>query len=178
MGLLDQVLGSALGSRGDNNGQQGGVSPIMSVIMALLASRGMGQGAGAGAGAGAGGLGGLLGGLMGQGGGMGGLGNAGGGVGGGVGGGLGGGLGGLLEQFQRNGHGEAMNSWVGSGQNHPIAPHQLDEALGPDTVDQLSAQSGMPRGDLLSELSRTLPGVIDQVTPHGRLPNEDEASKW
>ena len=172
MGLLDQVLGSALGSRGDNSGQQGGVSPILSVIMALLASQGRGQGAGAG------GLGGLLGGLTGQGGlggggGIGAAGCSGGGIGG-----LGGGLGGLLEQFQRNGHGDTINSWVGSGQNHPIAPHQLDEALGPDTVDQLSAQSGMPRGDLLSELSRTLPGVIDQVTPHGRLPSEDEASKW
>ncbi len=61
-----------------------------------------------------------------------------------------GGLGGLLQQFQRNGHGDVMESWIGAGQNRPIAPHQLQEALGPDTINDLSQRTGMPQQDLLS----------------------------
>jgi len=30
------------------------------------------------------------------------------------------GLGGLVERFQQSGHGNAMNSWIGSGQNEHI----------------------------------------------------------
>jgi uncharacterized protein YidB (DUF937 family) len=159
MGLLDQVISSALG------GQQAGgrSSPLMMALMALLANRNGGQGAGMG------GLGGLLGGL---GGGLGGS------LGGGTGPSMGGGLGGLLEQFQRNGRGDTFNSWVNHGQNEPIGPDDLDRTLGPDTVDHLSRETGMPRGDLLSELSRILPGVVDRLTPNGRLPDRSEQDGW
>jgi len=89
-----------------------------------------------------------------------------------------GGLGGLLDQFTRSGYGDRMHSWVGTGENHPIAPNELEEALGPDAVNQLSDQTGMPRGDMLSELSHLLPDVVDQLTPEGRLPNDDELRHW
>jgi uncharacterized protein YidB (DUF937 family) len=48
----------------------------------------------------------------------------------------------------------------------------LAQAIGPDTVNELSQQTGMPQQDLLSELSHVLPGVVDQLTPQGRLPQE------
>ncbi len=69
-----------------------------------------------------------------SGGGLGGQGGLGGllGGGGGV-----GGLGALVEQFTQAGHGGAINSWIGKGQNQPIAPHDLGAALGPETVGQL-----------------------------------------
>ena len=51
-------------------------------------------------------------------------------------------------------------------------------ALGPETVDQLSQQTGMGGNDLLSQLSHMLPGVVDQLTPHGRMPAQDEHSQW
>jgi uncharacterized protein YidB (DUF937 family) len=35
----------------------------------------------------------------------------------------------------------------------------------------------MDRGDLLSGLSRYLPGFVDQLTPQGRVPTEDEAAR-
>ncbi len=178
MGLLDQVIGNVLGSRMGNQGYGGGMgggmggggglggmlggggggSPLMMALMALLASRGGGGGGMLGGG---GGLGGLLGGALG----------------GGMGSGMGG-LGGLLQQFQSNGHGDKFHSWVGTGDNHPIAPNELEEALGPETIEQLSSQTGMPRGDMLNELSHTLPGVVDQLTPHGRLPHDEEMRHW
>jgi len=83
-----------------------------------------------------------------------------------------GGLGGLLEQFRQNGFEQAMNSWIGTGQNQAISPSQLHQALGRDTVDDLAQQTGLPHDDLLSQLSRILPGVVDKMTPNGQLPSD------
>jgi uncharacterized protein YidB (DUF937 family) len=89
---------------------------------------------------------------------------------------LSGGLGDILKQLQQSGQGETANSWVGKGQNKPIAPGDLAGALGADQIQSLSAQSGLSREDLLSGLSQYLPQVIDHLTPDGRLPTEDELS--
>jgi len=85
-----------------------------------------------------------------------------------------GGLGGLLEQFRQNGFEQAINSWIGTGQNHAISPNQLRQAIGQDAVDDLAQQTGLPHDDLLSQLSKILPGVVDKLTPNGQLPNETD----
>ena len=83
-----------------------------------------------------------------------------------------GGLDVLLRQFQQNGLGEIIKSWIGTGQNQSISPTQLRQAIGQETVNDLSRQTGAPQDDLLSQLSKYLPGVIDKLTPNGQLPNE------
>lgn len=88
------------------------------------------------------------------------------------------GLEGLSDHFRQNGHGETIESWIGGGQNQSIAPRELDRALGPDTVEQLSRQTGLGRDELLSQLSHALPQVVDGLTPHGRLPTPDEHRGW
>ena len=93
-------------------------------------------------------------------------------------GGLLGGLSGMLRRFQQSGHGDVINSWVGPGQNRAIAPDQLHQALGPDAVNNLSRLTGMSQDQLLSELSRVLPGVVDKLTPNGRMPDQAEISRW
>ena len=50
----------------------------------------------------------------------------------------------------------------------------LARALGPDTVSELEQQTGLPRDQLLDELSHELPDSIDRITPGGRLPSDDE----
>jgi len=85
-----------------------------------------------------------------------------------------GGLGGLLNQFQKNGLGDVMKSWVGPGQNQPISPNQLSSALGPQIIKVLAQKTGMSEQDLASELSQILPGVVDKLTPNGRLPTSNE----
>ena len=90
---------------------------------------------------------------------------------------LNGGLGGLLKQLQESGQGDAARSWVGSGPNNTISQGDLASALGTDTLDELSEQTGMNRGDLLSGLSQHLPRFVDQLTPDGRLPTEEEANR-
>jgi len=93
-------------------------------------------------------------------------------------GGLFGGLSGLLQSFQEGGHGDVINSWIGPGQNQPIGPDQLHQALGPDAVNNLSRLTGLPADQLVSELSRVLPGVVDKLTPQGRMPDQTEMSRW
>jgi uncharacterized protein YidB (DUF937 family) len=178
MGILDSVLGSVLGGGNRAPGQPigSGMSPMMKALMLALAAKAyhdyrnrsvqpsgpIPSGAGPGP-SGGGGLGGLLGGL------------GGGGLAGGLGGllaGLGGAgaLGGLVDQFRQRGFGNQVDSWVGTGQNQPIAPDQLDQAVGSDTIDQLSRQFQMPRQQLLSELSNELP-------PEGQIPDDAELQR-
>jgi len=90
---------------------------------------------------------------------------------------LNGGLGGLLKQLQQSGQGDVARSWVGTGPNKTISQGDLAGALGTDTLDKLSEQTGMDRADLLSGLSQHLPRFVDQLTPDGRLPTEEEAAR-
>jgi uncharacterized protein YidB (DUF937 family) len=81
-----------------------------------------------------------------------------------------GGLAGLAEQFQRNGMGDVMNSWIGKGENMPISADQLSQVLGGDMIGKITQATGMNQGDLLGQLSQMLPGLVDKVTPDGQIP--------
>jgi uncharacterized protein YidB (DUF937 family) len=81
------------------------------------------------------------------------------------------GLGSLVEQFQRGGLGDVMNSWISTGQNLPVAPDQLGEVLGSDLLGKLTQQTGLQQGDLLGQLSQLLPQMVDKATPEGRIPD-------
>jgi uncharacterized protein YidB (DUF937 family) len=196
MGLLDILNGMQHGPRGpsapSDPNAKGGMSPMTMAILGLLAYKAVKHFGGSQPGSSpaapapspnTGGLGGAL-----SGGGLGGA-LSGGGLGDLLKGGLGGllaggaagsvisgGLGDLLKQFQDSGHGETANSWVSPGPNKQISPNDLASALGADQINTLASQTGMSRDDLLKGLSQHLPEVINQLTPHGRLPNENEVS--
>jgi len=195
MGLLDILTGMQNGPHGNQSqpGQKsGGMSPLMMALLGLLAYKAV-KGSGGSRPApsmptsGGGGLGDILGGLLGggrpsgipsgmqPGAGSGGLGNI---LAGGLGGGLlSGGLGNLIKQMQENGYGRQAQSWVGHGENETIPPGDLAKALGADDIDALTKQTGMDRDELLSGLSQHLPNFVDQLTPEGRLPTEQEATE-
>ena len=90
---------------------------------------------------------------------------------------LNGGLGDLLKQLQDSGQGDVAKSWVGTGPNKAISQHDLANALGSDTLDQLTGETGMSRDDLLGGLIQSLPRFVDQLTPNGRLPTNEEAAR-
>lgn len=87
----------------------------------------------------------------------------------------GGPLGGLAEQFQQAGLGDVLGSWIGTGQNRPVSADQLGQVFGQDQLSELGAKLGMGGGDLASELSQILPGLVDQMTPQGQLPEPGAA---
>ena len=86
------------------------------------------------------------------------------------GGGLFGGLTDLVSKLQGAGHGPVVNSWIGQGANQPIQPSQLGAALGQQTISSLAQKAGISEADLLAQLSQALPGLINNLTPNGRLP--------
>ncbi|MEO7773532.1 MAG: YidB family protein [Steroidobacteraceae bacterium] len=170
MGLLD-MLGNASGRRG------GGISPVTLGLIGLLAYRtikGKGRLAdmlGTNAPAGAPGVAPAGSTTPDTRSGMGSLGGLGGLV---AGGGLSTGLKDLLDRFRQAGHEKKAQSWVTTGPNESIAPHELEQALGEERLEWLVEQTGMSRDQLLTGLSGELPAAIDKLTPEGRLPTDDE----
>jgi len=86
-----------------------------------------------------------------------------------------GGLGDLLNGFQQSGHGDLANSWVKDGPSRQPAPHQVEQAVGPDLIDQLAKETGLSRDELLKRLTTELPKAVDGLTPDGRVPTPQEA---
>jgi len=87
------------------------------------------------------------------------------------------GLGGLMEEFQKKGFGETIDSWVNTGPNKKVAPPEVSDALGGDVVDELARRTGLSRDQILDGLARTLPNVVDRLTPRGRLPSYQELTR-
>jgi len=81
-----------------------------------------------------------------------------------------GGVEGVVNEFQRNGLGPTINSWVGTGPNQAISPDQLHKALGPELMQQLADKSGMSIQDLAQKLAQVLPQAVDKLTPNGTIP--------
>ena len=86
------------------------------------------------------------------------------------GGGAGTGLQGLIQSFKDKGLGDIMSSWIGTGQNTPINAEQLKHGLGSDVIGQLAAKVGIPVDVATSKLTQILPGLIDKLTPEGKVP--------
>ena len=81
-----------------------------------------------------------------------------------------GGLGGLIQKFQQAGLGGVVGSWIGSGQNQPISGDQLSDVLGQDAISGLAEKLGLSPDAAAGQLATILPGMIDQLTPHGEAP--------
>ena len=83
-----------------------------------------------------------------------------------------GGVQGLVNEFERNGLGATVRSWVGTGPNQPVEPADVHRVLGSDLLQQLSAKTGLSVQDLAAKLSQVLPQAVDHLTPDGKIPNQ------
>ena len=132
---------------------------------------------------GGGGLGGLLGGILGGGARGGSLGG-----GGGLGGNpmlrmllplvasllMNGGLQKILGRLQQSGKGAKGESWVASGPNEPADAADVREALEGDELSKIAQQLGVSEDEAAQAVAQVLPDVVDQVTPEGKLPADEE----
>src|SRR4051812_30521462 len=59
-----------------------------------------------------------------------------------------GGVQGVVSQFEKNGLGSTVKSWVSTGPNQPVSPDDVHRTLGPDLLQQLSAKTGLSIPDL------------------------------
>ena len=80
----------------------------------------------------------------------------------------------LVEKLRNGGLREQVDSWISTGPNRPVAPQDLERALGEGETDRLASEAGTERPGLLAVLSQMLPRLIDGLTPQGRLPTQGE----
>jgi uncharacterized protein YidB (DUF937 family) len=81
-----------------------------------------------------------------------------------------GGLPGLVSSFEQQGLGGAVSSWVGTGANEPIAPQQVQNAVGFGQIQDVAAKLGISNEDASAKIAQLLPGIIDHLTPNGQMP--------
>jgi len=81
-----------------------------------------------------------------------------------------GGLQAVISQFERQGLGATVKSWVGTGANLPISADQVHAVLGSEMMQKLAAKTGLPVADLAQKLAEVLPQTIDKMTPAGVVP--------
>ena len=87
-----------------------------------------------------------------------------------------GGISGLQQMFQQKGLGGVIASWIGTGQNLPISPDQLQNVLHSDALQNIVAKTGMDQAQVASVLSQMLPHLVDQMTPNGHIAASAAAS--
>lgn len=82
----------------------------------------------------------------------------------------GGGLAGFISKFTGAGMGDLVNSWISTGESHPISENQLSSVLGSDAINGIADKVGIPSSLASSALAYLLPSVIDKLTPDGIVP--------
>lgn len=45
-------------------------------------------------------------------------------------------------------------------------------------IEDLTQRTGLSKQELLARLSRELPKAVDELTPNGKLPSEDELAHY
>ncbi|MGH7233173.1 MAG: YidB family protein [Nitrospiraceae bacterium] len=81
------------------------------------------------------------------------------------------GLAGLVKGFQANGLGDIVSSWVSTGPNLPISAQQLQQGLGMQQIQQFAAKAGLSPDAASGQLANLLPGLVDKLTPEGKIPD-------
>ena len=82
-----------------------------------------------------------------------------------------GGIEGILAKFKESGLADVAATWVGTGENAPVSPNQITNALGADTIAEIAGKFGLSPEMLSGQLAQHLPNVIDKMTPKGEVNN-------
>jgi uncharacterized protein YidB (DUF937 family) len=88
-----------------------------------------------------------------------------------------GGLQGLIQTFKEKGLGDAMGSWISTGENQAVSGDQIQQVLGGNLIQQIAQQLGSSKSEVSGGLANLLPDIIDKLTPTGKLPEGDQLSQ-
>lgn len=76
----------------------------------------------------------------------------------------------LMAQFKDKGLGNIFASWVGGGKNEAVTPEQIKQGVGNGPLQSMAAKAGLPVDVMAAKLAQYLPGLIDKMTPGGKIP--------
>jgi uncharacterized protein YidB (DUF937 family) len=90
-----------------------------------------------------------------------------------------GGLQGLMAKLSSNGQAQQVQSWVGTGENKPVSPAQVQEALDTDSLNKMAQEAGTTPEKVSENVAKILPEVVNKATPKGEVPpqGDDPLSK-
>jgi uncharacterized protein YidB (DUF937 family) len=80
-----------------------------------------------------------------------------------------GGLQGLASKFSQSGQGNAFQSWVGMGENHPVSNDQIQNVLGSEQINAIATRMGVDPAIVSTFLAEYLPKIVDKLTPAGKI---------
>lgn len=80
------------------------------------------------------------------------------------------GITGFLNKFHQAGLGDAVSSWISSGENKSLSAEQLTGALGEDTLKEIASNAGISTNEAKPALAMLIPGLINSLTPNGVVP--------
>jgi len=80
----------------------------------------------------------------------------------------------LMASLQQQGMGNILQSWLGSGQNLPIAPSQLQQVFGTGALTEMAQGAGIGVPETANALSGLLPQVVDKISPGGTAPADND----
>lgn len=80
-----------------------------------------------------------------------------------------GGLNALTQNFERNGLGQIISSWIGNGENAPISRDQIKSVLGSNCLANLARKAGISPETAAEYLTKSLPSLVDALTPSGKV---------
>lgn len=80
-----------------------------------------------------------------------------------------GGLNGIVEMFNKAGLSKEIQSWISKGENLPISGEQIKNVFSGDALNTISGLLGTNASGAAEMLANFLPGVIDKMTPNGKI---------
>lgn len=81
-----------------------------------------------------------------------------------------GGLNGLIQKFEENGAGGAVQSWISGEAHQAVSPDTVQNALGSGALSELASKVGVTPEQASALLAQVLPKVVDHATPDGNVP--------
>ncbi len=81
---------------------------------------------------------------------------------------------GLLDNMKASGLDDQVKSWVGTGENKPVTPDQVTQAIGADKIQAAAKQAGCSPQQAADDLAKVLPQMVDSATPSGKMPSAGE----
>jgi uncharacterized protein YidB (DUF937 family) len=88
-----------------------------------------------------------------------------------------GGLQKILGRLQAQGQGAKAQSWVQPGSNDPVDAATVREVMDTEDLDRIATQLGISRDEAAAAIAQVLPDVVDQATPDGELPDDEELDR-
>jgi uncharacterized protein YidB (DUF937 family) len=82
-----------------------------------------------------------------------------------------GGLQDLVADFTGAGLGETVQSWVSPGENKPVSREEVRRAVGDERLREMAQDSGETEDGMAERLARSLPKIVDRLTPDGSMPS-------